>query len=71
MKGRPKMSERKIWAYNFTGWVLFTVSAVFFLWGTWKAADVIGIIASLAFLVACIVFMIPAWMTRPKPDDEA
>ena len=59
------MRPRTVWAFNFTGWVLFTVSAVFFLWGTWRGGDTIGIIASLAFLIACIVFMIPAWIHRP------
>lgn len=63
------MSPRAVWSFNFTGWVLFTVSAVFFLWGTWKSGDVIGIIASLAFLIACIFFMIPAWVHRPGKDE--
>lgn len=64
------MTERRIWAYNFTGWVLFTISALFFLWGTWTAGDVIGIIASLAFLIACLVFMIPAWVMRPRRSND-
>lgn len=63
------MSPRVTWSFNFTGWVLFTVSALFFLWGGWKAGDAIGILASLAFLVACIVFMIPAWVHRPGRHD--
>ena len=63
------MTPRTVWTYNFTGWILFTVSALFFLWGTWKAGDGIGIIASLAFLIACIVFLIPVWAHRPGKDD--
>lgn len=63
------MSPRTVWSFNFTGWVLFTVSAIFFLWGTWKAGDVIGILASLAFLIACIVFLIPVWIHRPGKGD--
>ncbi len=59
------MSPRTVWTFNFTGWMLFTVSAVFFLWGTWRTGDVIGILASLAFLIGCIFFMIPAWVHRP------
>ncbi|MFD1158288.1 hypothetical protein [Roseovarius aestuarii] len=64
------MSPRTVWTFNFTGWVLFTISALFFLWSTWKAEDVIGIIASLTFLIACIVFLVPVWMHRPKQDDN-
>jgi F0F1-type ATP synthase assembly protein I len=50
--------------------VLFTVSALFFLWGTWRAGDVIGVVASLAFLIACIAFIIPVWLHRPSKFDE-
>lgn len=60
------MAPRTVWTFNFIGWILFTVSAVFFLIGTWKARDVIGILASLAFLVACIFFIIPVWIHRPS-----
>ncbi len=63
------MAPRTVWGFNFAGWILFTVSAIFFLWGTWKSGDVIGIVASLAFLIACIFFMIPAWVHRPGKGD--
>lgn len=63
------MSPRTVWSFNFTGWVLFTISAVFFLWGTWKAGDTIGIIASVAFLFGCIAFIIPVWIHRPGRHD--
>ena len=29
----------------------------------------IGIIASLAFLIACILFIIPVWVHRPSKID--
>ncbi len=63
------MSPRTVWRFNFSGWVLFVVSALFFLWGTWKAGDVIGVIASLAFLIACIIFLVPVWVHRPGKGD--
>ncbi|QGX98170.1 hypothetical protein EI983_07715 [Roseovarius faecimaris] len=59
------MTARTVWRLNFTGWLLFTVSACLFLWTTWHAGDLVGILASLAFLVACIVFLIPVWVHRP------
>ena len=64
------MPDHTAWKFNFTGWVLFTVSAVLFLWTTWQAADMIGILASVAFLVACIVFMVPAWRNRPNKNQQ-
>jgi integral membrane sensor domain MASE1 len=64
------MSPRTVWAFNFTGWVLFTVSRrCSFCWGTWRAGDVIGVLASLAFLIACIAFIIPVWLHRPSKFD--
>ncbi len=63
------MSPRTAWGFNFTGWILFTISAFFFLWGTWKAGDVIGILASLAFLIACFFFLIPVWVLRPGKEE--
>lgn len=63
------MSPRTVWTFNFAGWILFTLSALAFLWATVKAGDVIGIIASLFFLVACIVFLIPVWVHRPGRHD--
>jgi hypothetical protein len=63
------MSARTVWTFNFTGWVLFTLSALGFTWVTWKAGDPVGLLASLAFLVACIAFIIPVWVHRPSKTD--
>lgn len=64
------MSARTVWKINFAGWLLFTLSACFFLWSTWSAGDLLGILGSLAFLVACILFLIPVWVHRPGRDGE-
>ena len=66
------MSDSAAWRFNFSGWLLFTLSAVLFTIGTWQAGDPIGLAASLAFLIACIAFMIPAWINRPaaKPGED-
>ena len=64
------MRPRTVWTFNFTGWVLFIISALFFIWGTWTAGDAIGLMASLAFLIACIVFIIPVWHHRPSKTDR-
>jgi len=52
------MTPRNEWRYNFTGWLLFNVSA----------GDRVYIIASLFFLIACLVFLVPVWRLRPPRD---
>jgi F0F1-type ATP synthase assembly protein I len=42
-----------------SGWVLFIISALFFTISTIQSGDVMGILGSLFFLVACFVFVIP------------
>lgn len=64
------MSPRTVWSINFTGWILFTVSALFFTYGAWKAGDTIALLASLAFLIACILFLIPVWFHRPSRFED-
>ncbi|WP_245964152.1 cytochrome oxidase subunit III [Roseovarius spongiae] len=63
------MTPRTAWMFNFAGWVLFTLSAIGFVWTTWRAGDMIGLAASLFFLIACLVFLVPVWATRPHHRD--
>ena len=60
------MREKTVWRWSFLGWLLFTASAVFFIVAAARAGDTISLIASALFLVACIAFMIPAWIKRPR-----
>ena len=48
--GRKRKFE--IW-----GWCLFIVSAVFFIVSTARSGDMIGLLGSVFFFVACIVFL--------------
>ncbi len=41
------------------GWILFVMSAVFFVVSSIRNGDVVGFIGSVLFLVGCAVFMIP------------
>ncbi len=59
------MSPRTVWCYNFAGWILFTLSALAFLCGALRSGDITGTIASILFLIACLVFLIPVWIHRP------
>ena len=62
------MTPRGEWRLNLAGWLLFTASAVFFTWSTERAGDWISVIASLLFLIACLVFLVPVWRLRPPRD---
>ena len=45
--------------YELWGWCLFIVSAAFFVASTARSGDVLGLLGSVFFLVACIVFLVP------------
>ena len=51
-----KLFERKCQLW---GWVLFITSSVFYGAASIRTGDLLGILGSLFFLVACFVFLIP------------
>ena len=61
MTDHRQKRERK---YNLWGWLLFIISALGFMASSLKNHDPLALVASLFFLVACIVFLIPL-VTRP------
>ena len=53
------------------GWILFVICAVLFIAAGVRAQDVLTIAASIVFLLACVVFIIPllrAMAQIKKPD---
>ena len=48
--------ERRI---NLAGWWLFVISALFFIAASLRAGDMLGLLGSLFFLIACFVFLLP------------
>lgn len=62
------MSLRDIRRCQVAGWTLFVLSAVLFTVTTARAGDWIGVAASLLFLFACIVFMVP--LARDRISGE-
>ena len=45
--------------FEFWGWILFVICAVFFIVSGIKNQDLFSLIGSIIFLVACLVFIIP------------
>lgn len=54
MREKPKRSERlELW-----GWILFVVSALFFIVASIRTGDIIGFLGGFFFLIACVVFLL-------------
>jgi len=53
--------------FQIAGWILFILSALLFTWSTARAGDYIGLAASLLFLIACLVFLVPIF--RPQSEE--
>ena len=67
MKTTPKEKAR----IQLLGWVLFILCAIFFLASGIKNQDVLAIIGSVIFLIACIVFMLPLMEAKqPLPTGK-
>ena len=53
-----KRTQRNL-KFEFWGWILFVICAVFFIVSGIKNQDLFSLIGSIIFLVACLVFIIP------------
>jgi hypothetical protein len=53
------MNQEKERKFNLYGWLLFVVCSFFFIADSIIAGSVTGIIGSIIFLLACVVFLIP------------
>jgi len=57
--------------YQLSGWILFIICAVFFIASSLKNHDTLALIASVIFLISCIVFLVPLikrCQGRPRGD---
>ncbi len=64
------MDQHKEHRINLAGWWLFVVSALFFIATSLRAGDMLSLLGSLFFLVACFVFLIPyALRARAEKRD--
>ncbi len=45
--------------FQLLGWVLFVLSALFFIASSIRAGDMVSLVGGLLFLFACFVFLIP------------
>jgi len=57
-------SPQKDKRYDIWGWVLFTVSALFFIASSLRNGDVVGLLGGIFFLLACAAFLPPYFGPR-------
>ncbi|UCE97156.1 MAG: cytochrome oxidase subunit III [Dehalococcoidia bacterium] len=60
-------SENK---FNLWGWFLFLVCAVLFVTAAARSGDILYLIGSVIFFVACLVFVIPILLERIGRGDN-
>lgn len=49
--------------WTLAGWLLFIVSALFFIAASWRSGDMLALAGGLFFLLACFVFLVPVYRT--------
>jgi hypothetical protein len=52
-----KNSPQKDKKYDLWGWILFTLSALFFIAASLRNGDVVGLLGGVFFLLACVAFL--------------
>ena len=50
--GPPKVRKYDLW-----GWLLFVVSALFFIVSSIRNGDIVGLLGGVFFLLACVAFL--------------
>ena len=54
-----KNSPQKDKRYDLWGWILFTLSALFFIVSSLRNGDIVGLLGGVFFLLACVAFLAP------------
>ena len=44
---------------NLVGWILFVISALWFIVASLRSGDTVYLIGSIFFLLGCVVFLVP------------
>jgi hypothetical protein len=56
--------------FHLCGWLLFVVCAGFFIASSIGSNDILGLIGSIIFLIACFVFIVPLVMKKGQSEDK-
>ena len=63
--GCERELKRQLW-----GWIVFIICSVLFIASSIRNRDVLSLVASILFLVGCVIFMIPLVTTMRNRTDE-
>lgn len=61
------MSKKEMRA-QLWGWILFVICGILFTYSGVRAQDIVTIAASIIFLLACLVFMVPLVKAITRDD---
>lgn len=64
------MSAQSKLRFELGGWILFTISALFFTLSSLQSGDLAAIAGSALFFVACLVFMRPLFAAQKVDDPQ-
>jgi len=56
--------------FHLWGWLLFVVCAGFFIASSVESNDILGLIGSIIFLIACVVFIVPFAMKKERSREK-
>lgn len=62
-------SSRRNWRFQLWGWIFFTLSAIAYIISSYRAGDMVSLLASLFFFFACVFFFIPFLAIAPDRDS--
>ena len=55
----PRVKVEHAMKWVVAGWLLFIVSALFFIAAAWRTGDMLALAGGIFFLVACFSFLVP------------
>ena len=55
--------------YQLWGWTLFVMSSFAYMYSSFMAGDMVALLGSVIFFLACLIFLIPFLPTR-QADDQ-
>lgn len=55
---------------NLVGWVLFVISALWFIVASLRAGDTVALLGGVFFLLGCVAFLIPCLARLRQPGSR-
>ena len=56
--------------FHLWGWLLFVVCAGFFIASSIESNDIFGLIGSIIFFIACVVFIVPLVIKKRQSENK-